>query len=148
MLLLIVLGGTLGDAIARRAHIGGAFTWIWNIARWPIAFAAVLLFFALIYYLAPNDEQRSWRWMTPGSVAGGLIVDRAQRPVRALHRVLQLVHEDVRDARRRNHPPAVAELLRVGGPLRRRAESELDRQADIHAAGGEHAGLIKPARRR
>ena len=25
--------------------------------------------------------------------------------------------------------------------------SQLDRQADIHAAGGEHAGLIKPARR-
>jgi membrane protein len=25
--------------------------------------------------------------------------------------------------------------------------SELDRQADIHAAGGENAGLIKPARR-
>ena len=25
--------------------------------------------------------------------------------------------------------------------------SELERQADIHAAGGEHAGLVKPARR-
>jgi membrane protein len=25
--------------------------------------------------------------------------------------------------------------------------AELDRQADIHAAGGPHAGLIKPARR-
>jgi membrane protein len=25
--------------------------------------------------------------------------------------------------------------------------SELDRQADIHAAGGEHAGLTRPARR-
>ena len=25
--------------------------------------------------------------------------------------------------------------------------SELDRQADIHAAGGEHAGLTRPSRR-
>ena len=25
--------------------------------------------------------------------------------------------------------------------------SELDRQADIHASGGEHAGLVTPARR-
>jgi membrane protein len=25
--------------------------------------------------------------------------------------------------------------------------SELDRQADIHAAGGENAGLVKPTRR-
>ena len=56
MLLLIVLGGTLGDAISRRTHNGG-FAWAWNILRWPIAFGAVLLLFALIYYLAPNDER-------------------------------------------------------------------------------------------
>ena len=72
MLLLIVVGGTLGDAISRRSHLGGSFTWTWNILRWPIAFAAVLLLFELIYYLAPNNEQRTWRWVTPGAVAGGL----------------------------------------------------------------------------
>ncbi len=73
ILLLIVLGGTLGNAIARRAHLGGAFTWTWDILRWPIAFTAVLLLFALIYSLAPNREQRSWRWVTPGSVLGALL---------------------------------------------------------------------------
>ena len=72
-LLLIVLGGTLGDAIAAKANLGGAFTWVWNIARWPLAFVAVLLFFALIYYLAPDVEQRRWRWLTPGSVLGALM---------------------------------------------------------------------------
>ena len=72
-LLLIVLGGTLGDAIAAKASLGGAFTWVWNIARWPLAFVAVLLFFALIYYLAPDVEQRRWRWLTPGSVLGALM---------------------------------------------------------------------------
>ncbi len=71
-LLLIVFGGTLGDAIAAKASLGGAFTWVWNIARWPLAFVAVLLFFALIYYLAP-DERRRWRWVTPGSVLGALM---------------------------------------------------------------------------
>jgi len=73
MLLLIVLGGTLGDAIARRAHAGGAFAWTWNLARWPIAFLIVLLLYALIYYLAPNIEQRSWTWVSPGSVVGALL---------------------------------------------------------------------------
>jgi len=72
-LLLVVLGGTLGDAIAARANLGGGFTWVWNIARWPIAFVAVLLFFALIYYLAPDNRQRRWRWVTPGSVLGALM---------------------------------------------------------------------------
>jgi len=72
-LLLIVGGGTLGDAIAARASLGGAFTWTWNISRWPLAFVAVLLFFALVYYLAPDAEDRQWRWLTPGSVLGSLM---------------------------------------------------------------------------
>jgi len=72
MLLLIVFGGKLGDAIARRADVSGAFTWFWEVLRWPIAFAAVLLLFALIYYLAPNKEERSWKWLTPGSLVGSL----------------------------------------------------------------------------
>ena len=68
--LLIVFGGDLGAAITRRTPLGGGFKLFWNIARWPIAFIAVLLFFALVYYLAPNKEQRSWRWITPGSFVG------------------------------------------------------------------------------
>jgi membrane protein len=71
--LLIVFGGDLGDAIARRTPLAGGFKLFWNIARWPIAFTAVLLFFALVYYLAPNKEQRSWKWVTPGSLVGSLM---------------------------------------------------------------------------
>jgi membrane protein len=73
MMLAIVFGGTLGDAIARRAHLGGAFQWVWNLARWPLAFAIVLLLFALIYWLAPNVEQRNWKWISPGAVLGGVM---------------------------------------------------------------------------
>jgi membrane protein len=73
MLLLIVLGGKLGDAIARKAHFGGAFTWFWDVFRWPVAFVAVLLLFALIYYLAPNVEPRNWKWVTPGSLVGSVM---------------------------------------------------------------------------
>jgi membrane protein len=44
-----------------------------SIFRWPLAFVVVLLLFSLIYYLAPNAEQRSWRWITPGSVVGSVL---------------------------------------------------------------------------
>jgi len=71
--LLIVFGGDLGAAITRRTPLGGGFKLFWNIARWPIAFIAVLLFFALVYYLAPNKEYRSWRWITPGSLVGSVM---------------------------------------------------------------------------
>jgi membrane protein len=70
--LLIIFGGNLGDAIARRTPLGSNFRVFWNVARWPVAFIAVLLFFELIYYLAPNREPRMWRWLTPGAVVGSL----------------------------------------------------------------------------
>ena len=73
ILLLIVLGGKLGDAIAAKANLGSAFTWFWNIARWPIAFTVVLLLFALIYYLAPNHDRRRWKWISTGSLVGSLM---------------------------------------------------------------------------
>lgn len=70
---LIVFGGPLGDAIAGRAGLGHAFQVAWAVARWPIAFAGILLFFGLVYYLAPARTPRNWRWVTPGSLVGSLL---------------------------------------------------------------------------
>jgi membrane protein len=71
--LLIVFGAPLGDAIARRAHLGHAFDTAWAAARWPIAFAGILLFFGVVYYVAPARRPSGWRWITPGSVLGSLL---------------------------------------------------------------------------
>jgi membrane protein len=73
LFLLIVFGGPLGDAIARRAGLGGAFLTAWSIVRWPVAFAAILLLLAVIYYLAPDRKPRSWKWITPGSLVGSVL---------------------------------------------------------------------------
>ena len=72
LMLLIVFGGPLGAAIAESAGLGGAFELVWSILRWPLAFVAILLFFALVYYLAPNRSQREWKWVSPGSLVGGV----------------------------------------------------------------------------
>jgi membrane protein len=146
-LLLVVLGGTLGDAIARKASLGGAFTWTWNIARWPIAFAAVLLFFALLYYLAPNIDQRRWQWVTPGSVLGALLW-LALSGLFALYTAFSNSYSKTYGTLAGGIVLLLwlnytAWAILFGAEL----NSELDRQADIHAAGGPHAGLVKPARR-
>jgi membrane protein len=147
MLLLIVLGGTLGDAISRKANAGGAFLWVWNLARWPIAFLIVLLLFALIYALAPNRDQRSWKWVTPGSLLGGVMW--------LVLSGLFALYTSFSDSYSKTYGALAGGIVLLlwlnytawailfGAEL----NSELDRQADIHAAGGEHAGLIKPARR-
>jgi membrane protein len=146
--LLIVVGGALGDAIARKAHLGGAFDWTWGILRWPVAFCAILLFFGLVYFLAPNKDQRSWKWVTPGSLVGGILW-LALSGLFALYvtfagnytKTYGTIASGVILLLWLNYS---AFALLYGAEL----NSELDRQADIRAAGGEHAGLIKPAARR
>jgi membrane protein len=147
MLLLIVFGGKLGEAIARQARLGGAFEWIWNIFRWPLAFVAVLLLFALIYYLAPNKEQRSWKWVTPGSLVGGAMWI-ALSGLFALYTAFSSSYS-------RTYGTLAGGIILLlwlnytawailfGAEL----NAELDRQADIRAAGGPKAGLIKPTKR-
>jgi membrane protein len=72
-IVLIIFGAPLGAAISRKAHLGGVWDAVWTIARWPVAFAAVLLLFSFIYQLAPNVDARRWRWITPGSLLGALL---------------------------------------------------------------------------
>jgi membrane protein len=145
--LLIVVGGSLGDAIAKKAGLGGAFQWTWSILRWPIAFCAILLFFALVYYLGPNMRQRSWKWVTPGSVVGGALW-------LALSGLFALYVTFAGNYTKTYGTLASGIILLLwlnysafsllyGAEL----NSELDRQADIRAAGGEQAGLVKPVRR-
>jgi membrane protein len=145
--LLIVVGGALGDAIAKKAGLGGAFQWAWGIARWPVAFCAILLFFGLVYYLAPNTEQRSWKWITPGSFVGGLLW-LLLSGLFALYvtfagnytKTYGTIASGVILLLWLNYS---AFALLFGAEL----NAELERQADIRAAGGEGAGLVKPARR-
>jgi membrane protein len=147
LLLLIVFGGPLGDAIASKAGAGGAFDLAWSVVRWPIAFAAILTFFSLVYYLAPNLDVRSWKWLTPGALVGGV-------GWLALSALFAL-YTSFSDSYSKTYGALASGIvlllwlnysafaLLFGAEL----NSELDRQAELHAAGGEDAGLIKPSRR-
>jgi membrane protein len=73
MLIFVIFGGPLGSAIARKAHLGGAWDFLWALLRWPITLAAILVFFAIVYYLAPNVDVRNWKWVTPGSLLAAVM---------------------------------------------------------------------------
>jgi membrane protein len=145
--LLIVFGGSLGDAIARRTPLDGGFTLFWNIARWPIAFVAVLLFFSLVYSLAPNQEQRSWRWVTPGALVGS-VVWLALSGLFALYTSFSSSYDRTYGSLAGGIVLLLwlnysAWAILFGAEL----NAELDRQADVQAAGGPRAGLTEPAKR-
>jgi membrane protein len=72
LFLLIVFGGPLGSAIADAVGLGSAFEVVWGVVRWPLAFLAILLFFGLVYALAPNRGSPRWQWLTPGAVVGSV----------------------------------------------------------------------------
>ena len=66
-LVLIVLGPQIGGAIASAVGLGAVFEVVWSIVRFPILLGVVLFAFALVYYFAPNVEQR-FKWVSPGSI--------------------------------------------------------------------------------
>ena len=147
LFLLIVFGGPLGEAIADKARLGGAFHWLWDILRWPIAFVAILLFFAIVYYLAPNQDVRNWKWISPGSIVGGILW--------LVLSGLFALYTSLSDSYNETYGSIAGGIvlllwlnysafaLLFGAEL----NSELDRQADIRAAGGPNAGLVQHARR-
>lgn len=69
-LALMLYGSQIGEVLAKRYDLGGAFESVWNVVQWPIVLAFVLLAFALIYYVAPDLKHQKWYWITPGSLAG------------------------------------------------------------------------------
>jgi len=69
---LVIAGPTLAEKIASKMFLGAAFEWTWKILQWPVVFALVSLGMAMIYYYAPDAEQR-WMWITPGSVVATVL---------------------------------------------------------------------------
>jgi membrane protein len=70
---LVLYGGEIGEALAGRYDLGGAFVAFWHVVQWPIVLGFVLFAFALIYYYAPDLRHQRWYWITPGSLAGVLL---------------------------------------------------------------------------
>jgi membrane protein len=71
-LVLVVFGPEIGGAVANAVGLGSVFNVIWNIVQWPVLVFLVVLAFALIYYYAPDVEQR-FRWISPGSIVAVLL---------------------------------------------------------------------------
>ncbi len=72
-LTMVFVGGRFASDLFGFIGLGPTAASIWSVARWPGALAVTMLIFALIYYVTPDVEQRSFRWVTPGAFVGVLI---------------------------------------------------------------------------
>ena len=72
-LVMVFVGGRFAEDLLGFIGLGSTVAHVWNIARWPGAVAVAMLVFAYIYYVTPDVQQRSFRWVTPGAAVGVLL---------------------------------------------------------------------------
>jgi membrane protein len=67
---LVFVGGPFAEDLLGFIGLGSAAAEIWSIARWPAALLTAMLVFSYVYFVTPDVQQRSFRWVTPGAVVG------------------------------------------------------------------------------
>ena len=72
-LILVFVGGNLAEDILGVIGLGDTAAEVWRYVRWPAAFAIAMLVFSWVYFITPDVEPRSFRWITPGALAGVLV---------------------------------------------------------------------------
>ena len=65
--LALVLTGPVVEAVGNSIGVGDTALQVWDIAKWPVLLAVVVLIFSLLYYSAPNVKLPGFKWITPGS---------------------------------------------------------------------------------
>ena len=71
--LALVLTGPAAQAVGDALGLGSTVVTVWNIAKWPVMLAVVILIVALLYYATPNVKQPKFRWISVGAVLAILI---------------------------------------------------------------------------
>jgi len=71
--ILVFVGGSFADDLLGFIGLGPTAADVWNLARWPAALLVAILAFSFVYYITPDVQQRSWRWVTPGAVVGVML---------------------------------------------------------------------------
>jgi membrane protein len=69
----IVLTGPVVSAVAGPLGIGSTAQTIWNIAKWPVMLAVVMLMIAVLYHFTPNVKLPGFKWVTVGAVVAVLV---------------------------------------------------------------------------
>ena len=64
---MLVLTGPVAESVGNLVGLGGAFLTVWNIAKWPVMLALIIVAIAILYYATPNVKQPKFRWMSMGS---------------------------------------------------------------------------------
>src|SRR5215216_2662804 len=110
-LVLVVFGPEIGGAVADVVGLGSVFQIVWNIVQWPVLIFLVVFAFALVYYYAPDVEQR-FRWISRFDRRGPYVA-HFLAPLLDLRRKIRLLQRHLWDLCGHHHPHALRLLLGV-----------------------------------
>ncbi|WP_277455657.1 YihY/virulence factor BrkB family protein [Janibacter sp. DB-40] len=68
VLIALVVSGPVATSIGSALGLGSVVVTVWQIAKWPVLLAVVVLIVALLYYTTPNVKPPKFRWMSPGAL--------------------------------------------------------------------------------
>jgi membrane protein len=72
-LVLAFIGGGFAQDLLGFVGLGEDVARVWNDLRWPAAVLVAMLVFSFVYYVTPDVQHRSFRWITPGAIVGVLL---------------------------------------------------------------------------
>ena len=133
----VVLSGGVARSIGDAVGLSDVTVTVWNIVKWPVIVALVVVAIAVLYYATPNVQQPKFRWISLGAVVALVVWVLASRRLRLLRRQLRQLRRDLRLAGRRDRVPALAVDHQPRPAVRRGARR---RGRARPAAAGRHRG--------
>jgi hypothetical protein len=104
---------------------------VWSIAKWPLIALVLSQIVALLYWVAPNVRQPSYRWIGPGSLLAVALWLVASVAFASYVANFGSFKRDVRQRRRRDRLPRLAMDRQRDHPARRGGHAELERDREI-----------------
>lgn len=63
----LVVSGPVAETVGSAIGLGDTAVTVWNIAKWPLMLAVVIVIVAILYYATPNVKQPKFRWISLGA---------------------------------------------------------------------------------
>ena len=70
----LVISGPIAESVGDVVGVGPTALDTWNIAKWPVMILLVAAMLAILFYWAPDLENKHFRWISPGSLFAVVIV--------------------------------------------------------------------------
>lgn len=67
VLLMLIVSGPVAESIGSVIGLGSTAVTVWQIAKWPVLAAIVVLVVAMLYHTTPNVQQPKFRWLSVGA---------------------------------------------------------------------------------